>query len=124
MAAIARLHRTVIEASKQCGRNRLMEISDARQWSDFVHRAPTGAIRWVAHRDGPNSIPSPNRSAERQAEIIVAIGPEGGFTQDEVATALAAGWRQLDLGRRILRVETAAIAVAASVAFCAEGLQP
>lgn len=122
--AIVRLRRSVIEASKQCGRNRLMEISDAHQWNDFVNRAPTGAIRWVAHRGGANSTTSPKRSADRQAEIIVAIGPEGGFTEEEVATALAAGWRQLDLGRRILRVETAAIAVAAWAAFCAEGPQP
>jgi 16S rRNA (uracil1498-N3)-methyltransferase len=57
-------------------------------------------------------------------DVVVAIGPEGGFTDDEVAAALAAGWSQLDLGPRVLRVETAAIAIAAWAAICAEGQQP
>jgi 16S rRNA (uracil1498-N3)-methyltransferase len=43
---------------------------------------------------------------------VVAVGPEGGFTDEEVAMADKAGWRLLDLGPRILRVETAAIALA------------
>ena len=47
---------------------------------------------------------------------VAAIGPEGGFTEEEVALALAAGWQTLDLGPRILRVETAALAVAAMLA--------
>jgi 16S rRNA (uracil1498-N3)-methyltransferase len=45
----------------------------------------------------------------------MAIGPEGGFTDAEVAQALAAGWQAVDLGPRILRVETAAIMLAAWV---------
>jgi 16S rRNA (uracil1498-N3)-methyltransferase len=44
--------------------------------------------------------------------VLAAVGPEGGFTDDEVALARAAGWRVLDLGPRILRVETAALALA------------
>jgi 16S rRNA (uracil1498-N3)-methyltransferase len=130
--AIARLRRAVIEASKQCGRNRLMEITGAERWSDFAHGAPTGALRWIAHHElidgkrlpGDMPIPTPPPNQSMPAEIIVAIGPEGGFTEEEVAAALTNGWRRLDLGRRILRVETAAIAVAAWTAFCAEGLQP
>ena len=45
--------------------------------------------------------------------IVFAVGPEGGFTDEEVASALAAGWKTIDLGPRILRVETAALALAA-----------
>jgi 16S rRNA (uracil1498-N3)-methyltransferase len=133
-AALARLRRAVIEASKQCGRNRLMEIAEAQPWSDFVNLGPTSAMRWIAHRsasDGESVIGSSQSSvfpriqlAIGAKEIVVAIGPEGGFTVEEVAAALDAGWRQVDLGPRVLRVETAAIAVAAWVAFCAEGPQP
>ena len=46
---------------------------------------------------------------------ILAIGPEGGFTAEEVGLALAQGWQGVDLGPRILRVETAAVALAARV---------
>ena len=46
-------------------------------------------------------------------DIIAAIGPEGGFTAAELAAATAAGWQTVSLGNRVLRVETAAIAIAA-----------
>ena len=45
----------------------------------------------------------------------LAIGPEGGFTDEEVAAADRAGWHIVDLGPRLLRVETAAVALAAAV---------
>jgi 16S rRNA (uracil1498-N3)-methyltransferase len=108
-----------------------MEIGEAQRWSDFVRHAPTGAMRWVAHRvmtagrdvcgDAPLPTSPPNMSAGTPPEIIVAIGPEGGFTEEEVAIAIESGWRQLDLGPRILRVETAAVAVAAWAIFGDEG---
>jgi 16S rRNA (uracil1498-N3)-methyltransferase len=46
-----------------------------------------------------------------------AVGPEGGLTDSEIAEADAAGWQQVSLGSRILRVETAAIALAAACAL-------
>jgi 16S rRNA (uracil1498-N3)-methyltransferase len=45
----------------------------------------------------------------------LAIGPEGGFTSEEVSLSLEAGWQPVDLGPRILRVETAAIFLTALV---------
>jgi 16S rRNA U1498 N3-methylase RsmE len=51
--------------------------------------------------------------------VMVAIGPEGGFDSDEVQLAIANGWRLVTLGKRILRVETAATAAVASItALC------
>ena len=47
--ALARLKRAVIEASKQCGRNRLMEISEPQEWADFASAAPAGGVRLLAH---------------------------------------------------------------------------
>jgi 16S rRNA (uracil1498-N3)-methyltransferase len=44
--------------------------------------------------------------------VVAAIGPEGGFSDAEVSLALDAGWQPVDLGGRILRVETAALALA------------
>jgi 16S rRNA (uracil1498-N3)-methyltransferase len=115
-AAVARLRRTVIEASKQCGRNRLMEISQAVALNDFVRWKADAAERWIAQPG--DTIGDENlRLAAQSRELIVAIGPEGGFTEEEVREARVAGWKTLDLGSRILRVETAAIAVAAWVAL-------
>jgi 16S rRNA (uracil1498-N3)-methyltransferase len=47
--------------------------------------------------------------------VVFVVGPEGGFTEDEVASSEAGGWRRLSLGPRVLRVETAAIAAVAGI---------
>ena len=105
-----RLQRAVIEASKQCGRNRLMEIAAPKAWKAFLDEGPDVACRLVAHPgQGPLSRHSPRDIA------ILAVGPEGGFTAEEVDLAQAQGWQAVDLGSRILRVETAAVALAARV---------
>jgi len=111
--ALARLERAVIEASKQCGRNRLMEIVEPRAWEDYVQEADPSASRLIAH---------PGEAARLSTlpisgNVYLAVGPEGGFTDDEVALARNAGWQAVDLGRRIVRVETAAAMLASWVAL-------
>jgi 16S rRNA (uracil1498-N3)-methyltransferase len=109
-SASERLERAVIEAAKQCGRNRLMKIAIPQQWADFVQAAkPQGAARLLAH---PGGVAYHDLSLPANTPIKLAVGPEGGLTEDEAATAIDAGWRQVSLGPRILRVETAAIALA------------
>ncbi len=108
--ALERLRRGVVEACKQCGRNRLMEIAEPNAWQAFLKENETAACRLVAHpRQGPGRWPAPSENA------ALAVGPEGGFTDAEVARAVAGGWLTVDLGPRILRVETAALALAARV---------
>ena len=48
---------------------------------------------------------------KHHGDVAIAVGPEGGFTDEEVAAARDAGWQTVALGPRILRVETAAIAL-------------
>lgn len=106
--ALDRLRRSVIEASKQCERNRLMEIAPAMPLSKLVATSED-ATRLIAHPQGD----SLSTTRDGAGPMLVAIGPEGGFTHDEVQAAIDADWRKIGLGPRILRVETAAIAVAA-----------
>jgi 16S rRNA (uracil1498-N3)-methyltransferase len=108
--ALDRLRRAVIEASKQCGRNRLMEIAPPLAFADFLAAAPPTAERWFGH---PGAPPAQRAIESAGEELWGAIGPEGGFTDDECAVALAAGWTPVSFGPRILRVETAALAIAA-----------
>lgn len=107
--ALDRLRRAVIEASKQCGRNLLMEIAEPVEWTSYL-RDEADALRLIAH---PGHGEATAWREPTESSIAAAIGPEGGFTDDEVERALAAGWRPVQLGRRILRVETAALAIAA-----------
>ncbi|HZZ27273.1 MAG TPA: 16S rRNA (uracil(1498)-N(3))-methyltransferase [Pirellulales bacterium] len=118
-AALERLQRAVIEASKQCGRNRLMEIAAPQAWSTFAAAFHGPALRLVAHPGGEplHGIRSNNATMELAEGVVAAIGPEGGFTNEEIAQAVTAGWMSVDLGPRILRVETAAITMAAWAAL-------
>jgi 16S rRNA (uracil1498-N3)-methyltransferase len=100
--------RAVIEASKQCGRNRLMAVDAPQKWEAFVTRTDLPASRVVLHT-GPN-LPLP--TAGTTGGYAVAVGPEGGFAPEEIALALTKGWTAVSLGPRVLRVETAAIAAA------------
>lgn len=106
-AALDKLRRVVVEASKQCGRNLLMEIAAPQPLTEFLRHA-SAATRVVAHPTGEWVGACPV-----QGPVAVAIGPEGGFTDGEIAAALEAGWRAVSFGRSVLRIETAAIAAAA-----------
>lgn len=111
--ALDRLGRTVIEASKQCGRNVLMKIHESQDWQTFVGTSSRDARRIVAHPDQSARYPATNKwQSDNATDTIAAIGPEGGFSPSEVALAVDGGWSVVDLGPRIFRTETAAVALA------------
>jgi 16S rRNA (uracil1498-N3)-methyltransferase len=111
-SARERLRRTVIEASKQCGRNRLMKIVPALSVDEYVRTTAARAVRLIAD---PTGQPLAGLELDLLAirEVHIAIGPEGGFSPAEIQAAKATGWQVVSLGPRILRVETAAIMLAA-----------
>jgi 16S rRNA (uracil1498-N3)-methyltransferase len=110
-SALARLGRWVVEASKQCGRNKLMQIAPPVKWTDYARDANSG-LRMIAYPEAATFA----RLQDASGPLIAAVGPEGGWTDEEISLALAAGWQPLFLGPRILRVETAAITIAAQAA--------
>ncbi|MDX2037399.1 MAG: RsmE family RNA methyltransferase [Isosphaeraceae bacterium] len=113
-AKLDRLRRVVIEATKQCGRGRLTEIVEPVSWDRFAADAGSGAdLLVIAH-------PGKQRGAARiragkGSKVVVAIGPEGGFTDAEIDRARGLGWCPIDLGPTILRIETAAIVATARI---------
>jgi 16S rRNA (uracil1498-N3)-methyltransferase len=117
-SALERLARSVIEAAKQCGRNRLMQITPPQTLNDWVSSAKStpDSRRFLAHPTGKSLA---GTDLGTPLPTLLAIGPEGGFTDAEVAAALAHGWQSVHLGQRILRIETAAAALAAVVALSA-----
>jgi len=90
------------------------QIADPRSWPDFITETPPAPRRLLAHPavkaavkgDAALFLPGP---------VVLAVGPEGGFTDDEVVSAVAAGWQTVNLGPRILRVETASLLLVARV---------
>jgi 16S rRNA (uracil1498-N3)-methyltransferase len=117
-ASLEKLRRAVIEASKQCGRNRLMEIAEPQPLVQFL-TAADARTKLFAHPGGEALCEVLDAALPRTTaphSLAVAIGPEGGFAPAEVDAAIRYGWRLVDLGGRILRVETAAVALAAAIA--------
>jgi 16S rRNA (uracil1498-N3)-methyltransferase len=105
----AKLARYVVEASKQSGRNQLLEIAKPQTWAEVVGNF-ADHTRLIAHPGG-STVESMTR--DMNAPTLLAIGPEGGFTEDEVELARQNGWLLIGLGERILRLETAALALVA-----------
>ncbi len=109
-----KLRQSIIAACKQCGRNHLLELGTVSGWSDFVQSEFTNRTAFLAHPSAEALTISaePIRLASSPS-LVLAIGPEGGFTDAEVALAVRCGAKLVRLGTLILRIETAAIALAA-----------
>ena len=76
---------------------------------------PWEGVRWLAVRGGEGRAGLPPSLAPTDP-VVVAIGPEGGFTDEEVALLTGAGFQQVTFGSNTLRFETAGLAAAATVA--------
>ena len=127
----ARWPRIVTEAAEQSGRCRLSQILEPMPFQDACRRVEGSGIsiipweqegatglRTVLHRTPPPSMGEGQGVGE--PGINVFIVPEGGFDEEEVEQARSCGVVSVSLGRRILRSETAAIAVVAAVLYEAE----
>ncbi|MDR3619577.1 MAG: RsmE family RNA methyltransferase [Paludisphaera borealis] len=113
-----RLRKTVVEASKQSGRSRLMDIDAPTNLRAFLERSD--GLRLLADPAGVS--PEGWPAIVRGAVVRLAVGPEGGFTEAERALAVSLGWRPIRLGPNILRIETAVLAGAAAIlARCEPG---
>lgn len=102
-----RWKKIVIESSKQCGRGVLMQISEPKSFGTLFQSSEKDGMILFSERDGEAM--SDFKSTK---ELSALIGPEGGWSDDELAAAKEAGVRIITLGGRILRAETAAISIA------------
>jgi 16S rRNA (uracil1498-N3)-methyltransferase len=105
-AKLERLRRAIVEASKQCGRNRLMVLDTPVRWEQ-LSSLHSDSIRFLADPEGIPTYRWPEIPSDRS--VILAVGPEGGFTPSERARADQMGWLAIRLSATILRIETAAL---------------
>jgi 16S rRNA (uracil1498-N3)-methyltransferase len=123
---LAHWRRIAVAACMQCGRDRVPAIAAPLPLGEWLSRAPSAPAAAPAPgaNDAPAAGPGPvmrlvlsprGQGVLRTLEaplppLWLLAGPEGGLADDEEAMALAAGWRPLRLGPRILRTETAGLA--------------
>jgi 16S rRNA (uracil1498-N3)-methyltransferase len=117
-AAVRKWERVMVEACKQCGRNRLMDIRAPITFTDyFAQPLSSGEVGWFAHPGGTAiSSVTDSETESPGGGRRIAVGPEGGFTEREAAMATDAGWTSVGLGERIYRIETAAVIMAVKAA--------
>ncbi len=105
---LERLNRTALSAMKQCGRGLMPEIlaSDLPRWID----RSVGGEKFVLDESAESEpLVSHLASMEKVTQVHLVVGPEGGFTSDELASLITAGFKRASIGPRRLRAETAAI---------------
>ena len=108
-ARVDRWQKLALAAMKQSGRCVLPKVRDAIKFSEFVSTVPGSAAKFIPHERVTSPSLSGFATNQRAKEIIFCIGPEGGFSEAEVAYATTKGFAPVTLGMRRLRTETAAI---------------
>jgi len=102
----------VISACEQCGRNRVAPVNPILPLTTWLAEADHSALRIVFAPDAAltlHELPLP------EAGVTVLAGPEGGFTEAEIAAASTCGFTPVRLGPRVLRTETSALAAIAAM---------
>ena len=114
---LERWNRIVAEATRQCGRHDIPKVT----WRPSAVEAANDTsqelrlILWEGERE--NSLKDVLSTVEKPLSVIVAIGPEGGFDPLEVRHFSQHGFQPVSLGSRILRTETASIAILAIIQY-------
>lgn len=107
----------VEQAARQCERSHVPEVTPARAFADALQTAAAADVRLVADLGAARSLADLRDALARPlAEVALAVGPEGGFAEEELSRADALGFTPVRLGANVLRTETAAIAMLAVVA--------
>lgn len=99
-------------ASEQCGRNRVLDIAPVQTLEDYLQGDEAAEVRLFCHPDASGSLASQLPAGTSRLSLL--IGPEGGWSSREEALALAGGARAVRFGRRVLRTETAGLALIAA----------
>lgn len=111
-----RWQKIILEAAQQSRRVRLPVLESlAKVEAAFSSRKDQLGIFLSERGDAP-----PLRDALRKdaaTDAVLAIGPEGGWTEGEMESAINAGFREASLGKLILRTETAVVAALAAISF-------
>ena len=128
---VERWQRIALEAAKQCRRGRIPEVLPVASWSSALEAVPGGALAVVPWEgEGELSLKrvlqgtgTPNRDMHgtgapgKPREVWIFIGPEGGLDPEEIEAARERGIIPVTLGPRILRTETAGLAVLAMILY-------
>lgn len=123
-AKAARWQRIALEAAKQCDRGMIPVVEAPVHFAEAFQLAEGSRLRLIPYEEETGgSLRVRLKKAKavmdglQRLQIAVFIGPEGGFAPDEVSKAVEKGFESVTLGPRILRTETAGIAVVSIIGY-------
>ena len=108
-----RLHKIIVSAMKQSKNLYLPEVIIGQSWKDLIQSTDYGD-KYIAHCEDPDTHLA--KVCDPSKDCIVAVGPEGDFTPQEITSAVELGWKEINLGSSRLRTETAGVVVASVLA--------
>jgi 16S rRNA (uracil1498-N3)-methyltransferase len=114
---VQRWERIAMEASRQSGRSRIPAIGFAPDLRTALERDNSTLRLLLWEGEEEQGLRSVLERSGKPASVSIIIGPEGGLSKGEAAAAAAAGFTPVNLGRRILRTETAGLAVTAILQY-------
>lgn len=113
---VAHLRGVARSACEQCGRNIIPAVEAIASLTDFLAApVPFNMLRLVLSPGGGSKIAA---LAPPEQGVMLLVGPEGGWSDAEMAAIRACGWTELTLGPRVLRTETAGPAALAALQAC------
>lgn len=112
-----RWEKIALSAAKQSQGCRLVQIEPVSTLKDVFLSSEKFDLKLIPTLEGKRKTLKEifSQDCAKSAKVIVLIGPEGDFTTDEIALAKKSGFLPVSLGKRVLRVDTAAIAVASYI---------
>jgi len=113
---LKRWRRIAAEAAEQCGRTDVPEIAEPLPFREALEQAGPEAVKilfWESEPERSVRGILKGDAARAAKEFFLVVGPEGGITGEEAEQARQAGFLTASLGRLVLRVETAALAILA-----------
>ena len=118
---IERLNKIIKEASEQSHRNKLMSINEVISFNELLSLINNYDLVLFAHTLYKNDVNLFNELTKKYNNILVIVGPEGGFDDAEVEKLLKySNLRPISLGKRILRTETAPLYIMSVIGFMGE----
>ena len=112
---VAHWQAVALAASEQSGRTRVLQVAPVRLLAEWLRELPVDqSARWVLSFDDAKPLAS---LAPPHAGVVSLSGPEGGLSPAEEALARAAGFAPVSLGARVLRADTAPLALLAHLAL-------
>ena len=109
---LSRWQKIALEACKQCNRPKPLEINPTLELKELLatdEKVYDLKLIFWENKEGQKTLREIFAPLKKIQSVMILIGPEGGFSADEVGVAIDVGYEPVTMGSRILRVETAAI---------------